>query len=197
MDGLVATAGDGNIEIALAWPTQWSKGTGAEATRGCLRVSLRGESVWHGADDSAGFEWTWIELLEFLSQSWLFLALEDGTPFGVALDTAPRMLAAAETAIGSDSPLAPGTALDQLEAYRMTHDLAEAVQGAVMPPLWIVKDDNFGWVASTASTARVPFGELLDLLGRVGDSIASRLSEVFDDRSREAVHAWHIRHRAP
>ncbi len=62
-----------------------------------------------------------------------------------------------------------------------------------MPPLWIVRDGNFGWAASAASTARAPFHELLEVLSRVGDCIASRLSGVSDDRSREAVQAWQAR----
>ena len=58
MDELVARSGDGDIEFALNWPTGGSKTTAAEATRGSLRVSLRGRPVWHGADEPTGFEWT-------------------------------------------------------------------------------------------------------------------------------------------
>lgn len=50
------------------------------------------------------------------------------------------MLAAAE--VESGTPLWSVGKGEQLEAYRATHDLAEAVQGAVMPPLWIVRDGN-------------------------------------------------------
>lgn len=192
-DELVAHTSDGDIEFALAWPVEGSNQSGAEATRGTLRVSLRGKAVWHGTDEATGFEWTWIEFLEFLSESWLYLALEDGAPLGVALDTAPRMLAAAEAATESGAPLGSDVEREQIEAYRTTHDLAEAAQGAVMPPLWIVRDGNFGWAASAASTARAPFHELLEVLIRVGDGIASRLSGVSDDRSREAVQTWHAR----
>ena len=193
MDELVARAGDGDIEFALAWPAECPRRTGAEATRGSLRVSLRGRAIWHGADEADGFEWTWIELLEFLSESWLYLALEDGAPLGVALDTAPRMLAAAEAAVESGTHLGSDDEREQLEAYRVTHDLAEALQGAVMPPLWIAREGRWGWAASDASTARVSFVELLDVLRSVGDCIALRLDEVSDDRSRAAVRAWRAR----
>ncbi len=154
-------------------------------------MSLRDRAVWQGVDETVGFEWTWIELLEFLSESWLYLALEDGPPLGVALDTAPRMLAAAE--VESGTPLWSSGKREQLEAYRATHDLAEAVQGAVMPPLWIVRDGNSGWAASTGATARAPFSELLGVLRSLGDYIESRLSGVSDRRSREAVRAWRAR----
>ena len=105
------------------------------------------------------------------------------------------MLAAAE--VESGSPLWSSGKREQLEAYRATHDLAEAVQGAVMPPLWIVRDGNSGWAASTGATARAPFSELLGVLRSLGDYIESRLSGVSDSvsdrRSREAVRAWRAR----
>lgn len=193
MDELVARSGDGDIEFVLTWRPRRPRATAAEATRGRLRVSLRGRAVWHGADENDGFEWTWIELLEFLAESWLYLAIEDGAPLGVSLDAAPRMLAAAEAAIDSGSSMGSDVEHEQLEAYRTTHDLAEAVQGAVMPPLWIVRSGNSGWVASAASTAATPFQELLDVLSNVGDSIASRLDAVADERARTAVRAWWTR----
>lgn len=190
MDELVAQTPDGDIEIALSWLPRPSHPTGAEATRGLLRANLRGRPVWYGEDVATGFEWTWIELLEFIAESWLYLIMEDGAPLGVALDTAPRMLAAAEAEIQSGYPLGSDLEDQQLEAYRMTHDLAEAVQGAVAPPLWIVRDGEFGWVASAARTAKAPFQELLDVLIKVGDFIASRLAPLSDNRSIKAVRAW-------
>ena len=99
MDELVVQTRDGDIEIALSWLTVPSQPTGAEATRGLLRANLRGRPVWYGENEATGFEWTWIELIEFLAGSWLCLVIEDGAPLGVALDTAPRMLAAAEAEI--------------------------------------------------------------------------------------------------
>ena len=114
MDELVAHTSDGDIEFALAWPVEGSNQSGAEATRGTLRVSLRGKAVWHGTDEATGFEWTWIEFLEFLSESWLYLALEDGAPLGVVLDTAPRMLAAAEAAIESGLLWGPTSSVSRL-----------------------------------------------------------------------------------
>ncbi len=190
MDELVVQTRDGDIEIALSWSIGPSQLTGAEATRGLLRANLRGQPVWYGENEATGFEWTWIELLEFLAESWLYLIMEDGAPLGVALDTAPRMLAAAEAEIQSGYPLGSDLEVQQLEAYRMTHDLAEALQGAVAPPLWIVRDGESGWVASAARTAEAPFQELLDVLIKVGDFIASRLAPLSDNRSINAVRTW-------
>ena len=103
------------------------------------------------------------------------------------------MLAAAEAEIQSGYPLGSDLEDQQLEAYRMTHDLAEAVQGAVVPPLWIVRDGESGWVASAPRTAKASFQELLDVLVEVGDFIASRLAPLSDIRSIKAVRAWNER----
>ena len=94
MDELVIKSSTGEIEFSLRWAADSSTDQAAHATLGRLRLAVRGQPVWHGDDADVGFEWTWIELLEFLADSWRYLVLEDGTPLGVALGTAPRMLAA-------------------------------------------------------------------------------------------------------
>ncbi|WP_420445074.1 ImmA/IrrE family metallo-endopeptidase [Candidatus Poriferisodalis sp.] len=193
MDELVARSSGGELEFSLTWLNGGAKSTGAEATFGNLRVCLRGRPVWHGEDDTTGFEWTWIELLEFLGEYWLYLSVEDGCPFGVAPNTAPRMFAAAEAAIEMRPSSEAEYEREQLEAYRLTHDLAEALQGVVSPPLWVVRDGNVGWMASTAMTATVPFEEMLDVLTAVGDFISLRLNGLGDERSIQAVQTWRER----
>lgn len=195
MDELVARSADGEVEFALSWSSSRRPSTGAEATLGSLRVCLRDRPVWHGADDTTGVEWTWIELLEFLGEYWLFMAVEDGCPLGVAPGTAPRMLAAAEEAADGLPPAKAEFEREQIEAYRSTHDLAEALQGAVSPPLWVVRDGNAGWMASSAMTAQTSFSELLRVLTDVGDLIARRLDGLKDQRSIQAVKTWRQRDR--
>ncbi len=193
MDELVARSASGEIEFALNWLPRDSKSAGAEATLGSLRVCLRGRPVWHGADDTTGIEWTWIELLEFLGEYWLYLSVEDGCPLGVAPSTAPRMLAEAEAAADLLPPAEAEFEHEQIEAYRSTHDLAESLQGAVSPPLWVVRYGSMGWMASNAATARTSFSEVLKVLTHVGDFIARRLDGLSDPRSTQAVRTWHER----
>ena len=193
MDELVTRSVDGEIECALTWLPRRSKSTGAEATSGCLRVCLRDRPVWHGVDDTTGIEWTWIELLEFLGEYWLYLSVEDGSPLGVAPTTAPRMLAAAEAAADLLPPAEAEFERERIEAYRSSHDLAEALQGAVSPPLWVVRDGNVGWMASSTAAAKTSFSEVFRVLTDVGDFIARRLDGLNDLRSIQAVTTWHER----
>lgn len=211
MDGLVAATQDGGFEIELTWPSEPRSLTGSpemaysdppastasEATFGQLRISLDGHAIWYGETQSRGFEWTWVELLEFLGDNWIFLELEDGAPFGVAPSTAGRMLARAEATIERVNPLGSEFEEEHLESYRATHDLAEAVQGAVLPPVWVVRDGTRGWVASTYRTATAPIGEVLGVLNQIGDVIAARLTTVDDKRAGEAVRRWRQRAAQP
>ncbi len=193
MDELVVRSSDGEIEFSLRWPSMCSALTGAEATLGSLRVCLRDRPVWHGADNTSGVEWTWIELLEFLGEYWLFLSVEDGCPLGVAPSTAPIMLAAAEAAADQLPPSEVQLEREQIEAYRSTHDLAEALQGVVAPSLWVVRDGNLGWFASSETAVCVSFSEVLRVLTEVGEFIAARLVSLTDERSVRARAAWHQR----
>ena len=206
MDELVAATTGGDVEFVLTWnepdsPVSGSRSlSAADLTRGRLRVSLRGAPTWCGPIESDGFEWTWIELLEFLSDNWIYLTVEDGAPLGVAPGTASAMLAAAENAAHRFSPLDADLEIESLEAFRMSHDLAEAIQGAVLPALWVVRDGRWGVVASTHTFVASPFDEVLELLQRVGDHIADRLSSATDERSRQVLDSWtdresHDRHR--
>ncbi|WP_420437292.1 ImmA/IrrE family metallo-endopeptidase [Candidatus Poriferisodalis sp.] len=196
MDGLVAAASGGDVEFALDWcdPKPASSEpdgiAAADLTRGCLRVRLRGTPTWSGQTESDGFEWTWIELLEFLSDNWIYLSVEDGAPLGVAPGTASAMLASAENAAQRFNPLDADLETEHLEAFRLSHDLAEAVEGAVLPPLWVVRDGRWGVVASTHNVVAAPFDEILGVLEQVGDHIADRLESASDERSRRVLDAW-------
>lgn len=193
MDELVIRSSTGEIEFSLRWVADGSTDQAAHATLGHLRLALRGQPVWHGDDADTGFEWTWIELLEFLADSWRYLVLEDGTPLGVAVDTAPRMLAAAEAATQIAGPAVADTDLEQLHAFVATHDLSGAVQGADLPPAWVVRDGLTGWLCTDHWTGRAPAAELTQMLNELGEAIAARLVACSDARAVAAVGSWRAR----
>jgi Zn-dependent peptidase ImmA (M78 family) len=191
MDELVVDHEVGELRVALSWTHDGSpRSTAAEVTRGRLLVEVRGQPVWHDSTGRRGFEWTWIELLEFLGWAWPYLLLEDGTPMRVRIDTAPRMLAAAEAAISEHDIGIAGGQDDLVYGYVETHDLSLGLEGALLPPLWIVRQGTLGWVSSAAWHGAVPFDELVDALKQVGDAISARIADVADDRARQARAQW-------
>ncbi|MGH3237898.1 MAG: hypothetical protein ACRDOH_32490, partial [Streptosporangiaceae bacterium] len=81
MDEMVETFGEkGAILLEVRWSAE-SAATSADATRGTLRLWAHGRQVWPGNDLDEAFEWTWVELAEFLAKSWRWLLWENGLPF--------------------------------------------------------------------------------------------------------------------
>ena len=196
MDELVAATTGGEVEFVLTRSTASAplvpadETTQVEAVYGRVKASIDGRAIWCGDDEATGFEWTWIELLEFLGDCWRYIALEDGAPLGVAPSTVPRMLAAVDFEIERAGPVEGDFDIDQLEAFRETHDLAEAFGGAVLPPLWVVREGNLGWVTSDDHFAAAPFNDILAMLEQVGDFVAKAVDNADDPRSQHAIRTW-------
>jgi Zn-dependent peptidase ImmA (M78 family) len=191
MDELVVKSSTGEISISMRWASAAAT-TAAEATRGRLRVVIRHNPVWYGESSDEGFDWPWIDLLEFLGDSWRFLELEEGTPLGVPVDTAPRMLAAAESLLNKNG-LAALVDREFVAAFANTHDLSQGVQGANLPPIWVVRDGSTGWLCTSSWVGHAPIGELVEMITRLGDHLAKRLETVDDVRGNIARERWESR----
>lgn len=199
MDELVAATSSGEFELVLtrsfdkAPLVPANESSRVEAVYGRVKASIDGRAIWCGDDESTGFEWTWLELLEFLGNCWRYFVLDEGAPLGVAPSSVPRMLAAAEIEIDRAGPFNGDFEIDQLEAFRETHDLAEAFGGAVLPPLWVMREGSLGWVAADDRFAAAPFDDILAVLEQVGDFVAQAVDNPDYPRSQEAISAWRSR----
>jgi hypothetical protein len=149
VDELVTAVGTENdVRFEVLWERPSPKGIATDATRGALRLLLRGTPIWFGDDADSGFLWTWVELLEFLTNAWPYLVLEDGAPFGLQV-TAPAALRAEALRLADDMP---GDASEEisgeLDAFFEVHDLSRALQGAIVPEILIVRTGEIVTVAS-------------------------------------------------
>jgi hypothetical protein len=79
---------------------------------------------------------------------------------------------------------------DLVYGYVDTHDLAQGLEGALLPPLWIVRQGTAGWVSSSTRYGEVPFGGLVEALTQIGDAISARVATVDDDRAAQACAQW-------
>lgn len=194
MDELVIAVGTENdVRFEVLWERPAPKGIATDATRGALRLLLRGTPIWFGDDASSGFLWTWVELLEFLANAWPFLVLEDGAPFGLQV-AAPAALRAEALRLADDLP---GDASEEisseLEAFFEVHDLSRALQGAVVPGILIVRTGDIVTVTSDGRRIEVTGDRVLRTLEEEGELLARRLDHADDERSRKAVETWRRR----
>ena len=122
-----------------------------------------------------GVRWTWVDLLEHLAEVWPWLLHEEGWLDARVDEPSPEDAAAED---------------DERFEHRFRHDLAMAVRGKVLPPLWIVRDGAHAWVRGETARARLGIHEVEAVLVSLGDQIARRLSSMNDERARAAVGDW-------
>src|SRR3954452_5615121 len=106
----VAAPPGGPLAWNLAWAPRSSQSkTPAGRTDGELSVRLEDRVDWFS---TGAFAWTWIELLEWLGESWTALMAEDGLP--LPLD--PVFFADLIRLIERDARYASGSAAHDMES---------------------------------------------------------------------------------
>ena len=197
MDERLITIGNSpGISFKLRW-TQTTAAGGAEtATHGKLTAWLHEDRVW-GSEDREGreipLEWSWVELLEFLSHSWPYLKLEPGYPLGLRPTWPAGLRDAAEARWQTIAEDRVNEEQEELFAFEETHDLARGLHGLFVPSIWLVREGDLMRIGTAKRTISRRLCELLDTLEELAEAILARISNLEDARSRSAVAAWNDR----
>lgn len=179
------------LRIVIRWDEPRASTNAAEATWGRLSLAIGDHWLW-GSDDG-GIHWTWIELLEWLAEAWIWLRHEEGGPTSLPFmwDAARPSQAMAKLERYLESlPVARRGELheDALE-FIERHDLARALQGAIVPSLLVLREGHGIWVAGR----NLPLEPTLEELRRSAESILARLDGLEDERALAATEAWRLR----
>lgn len=190
--GLDPTPGD--LVFGLSWGSSTGEGSGVSLTTGSLEIRVADQVVW--AADS-GFQWAWIELLEWLGLSWIRLNFEDGLPFKADPPTADDLVKHMER----ESKYSPEGAASELEIqfweFLESHDLSRALEGAMLPSIIVWREGNVGHLLTDDSHVRCEWAGLRDNLKQLGDSVAERAGQAVSDRRVErALRRWANRDEA-
>lgn len=156
---------------------------------------LAGEPMWFMGDknDPKPIDHTWIDLLEFLADSWVRLSTEESYPFRLTPTTPMELRRAAESRwelLSLSRRLEEDETLRRFEHY---HDLARGMKGANLPSLFLMREGDVMWVCSNEHSLRIPFRELFEVLSRCGDFLAAHISESVAPRAREVWKKWSAR----
>ncbi len=109
-----------------------------EATKGKLLLWIGEDLIWGKSlafRTDEPIEWSWVELLEFLSNAWPYL--EFGYPFGLNPIWPARLRSEAEVRWQSMPDEMIREEEEELLAYEETHDLSRGVHGLLLPSVWI------------------------------------------------------------
>lgn len=191
------------IQWALAWsePTGEPPRSAVDATSGTLTVKISGTELWGAADP----DWSWIELLEWLTRSWVWLRGEDGLPLAVSsyLGSSPvvslgALKAKLEQETYGESAAGRSRAQMSLWDFLETHDLSRALAGASAPSIVLWREGLVGHVLTDDSRYFAHWSHVLEALNGLGNKIASRLDQLHgDERAQAALNAWKSRDDVP
>lgn len=181
------------IQFEIRWPERRSTRSAESATYGELLLWIHENLVW-GATEKDGGEtavaWSWVELLEFLSNAWPYLLYESGYPLGLRPIWPARLRDEAEARWQTVPEDIGREEEEELFAFEETHDLARGVHGLFAPSVWFVREGGLMTIGSRRTTIRRPREETIDTLERFGEEIRARIANLDDEHSKSAVRGW-------
>jgi Zn-dependent peptidase ImmA (M78 family) len=157
-------------------------------------LSLDGEPYWADEDDGP-FDWTWIEMLDWLARNWSALVLEEGWPLPLPRVRHPGDLLPQARERWRDLSQTQ-VDLEQTMVYRYLdrHNLARSIRGAFVPALTIARSGNTMWlVDEDQQPSRVAFSAAYLLLEQIGQQLAHFFAVSQVPHVQATVAAWHDR----
>ena len=167
-----------------------------DLARGKAILSIRGQQVWYQQDvegDVCPVDWTWVDLLAFLSRNWSALTLEEVYPFGLTPENPNQLYADAErrwNGLDSEQVKSEDIALFRFERR---HDLATGLKGIFLPAVFVLREGSIAWVCTPDFCYRFVFDVMCSALESIGDLIAQQLQNTTNPRAIKALNAWRSR----
>jgi len=186
---------EAGLLFAGCWQDVEPRGSGVDRTRGLLTVMLEGLPIWGGGrvESDSAIEWTWIELLEGLAESWPFLRWQEVYPEHLR----PRHPGEVETRLAELRETKPAALREAIEEetydWLERHDMSRWLHGLSARPLRVLRQGRLAVVVGGSRIAWLPMDDVLAVLADVGDAIQRRLDGAEDARSVAAVAAWRSR----
>lgn len=177
-------------EIEWTVPASQSTSSAAAYTEARLTLQIGDDFIWPGT----GFAWTWIEMLEWLGESWPWLCGEDGLPFS----TDPATTDDLRRWVDQQYRLAAVSERDRAELalwdFLSVHDLSHALKGAQSAPIVVWREGLLGHILTATGHTTGPWAPVKSSLEGLGNEINARLEPLSDDaRARVARETWERR----
>ena len=194
MAGKLTSSGNPlGLQFQIDWTRKNKLKDAEKGTEGGLLLWVHENLAWGQYSESGAhtpIDWTWIELLEYLSAAWPYLRYERGYPLGLNPIWPAKLRDSAESRWQALPDDLCRFEEEQLFAFEDTHDLARGVQGLFLPSVWLVKEGNLMTVGTERATIHRPLDETIKTLSQLGDAIYARIARLEDKRSQIARNAW-------
>ena len=144
-------------------------------------------------EGGAAFDWTWIDLLEWLSKNWSTLLLEQDYPFNMT----PVSILTLQGECEQRWANMPDSIAEKEEeiVYRFLarHDVAQAFKGLFLPSVYLMRQGLLMEItnAELPSTQYLPLAEAAQDLERIGQGLSERAAMgVPGTRGAQAAEQW-------
>lgn len=191
----------GKFHVNLEWRNDYGNDGPIGMTWGSLQLWIEGTLVWGQLDKvgaPSGITWSWIDLLEFLSNALPYLIEEEQYPitFGPR-DEKPRHLGELRGMAKLRARHIPDADADEeddrLRDFLLVHDFSEALQGAYPPKLSFLRRGSQMLAATNRQEFVLSLTETITTFEHLGNEIFSRIAELSDKRSELARSRWNAR----
>ncbi len=168
---------------------------------GAGRLWINNRLFWFSGnpDSPQPVAWTWLELLEHLTECWPWLCIESPWPLDWLME--PMLAGDQFWHVADDRwEVMDDVQADAEEAqvleFAHHHNLAAGWHGLNVPALyWYRIGAEVRLCPEGLNPLTVPFTDAIDILGRLGDMIAAGLLKSDRPRVRDACAAWATRHQ--
>ena len=183
------------MKFTINWEDDQSRMLDADPTWGGLSIEVDGEFVW---GKHKPIQWTWSDLLNWLTENWGFLTKEQRWPYPRPDDTGhlyeiqqdlineeyEKDSYQHQTVFGLSWINSVNRRVTDLKQswfeFRERHDLSTSTPGKYPPPLWFVRQGQYVDVLTAHKRYEVPLEEALNFLTDLGETIAKRLGIILD-----------------
>jgi Zn-dependent peptidase ImmA (M78 family) len=148
-------------------------------------------------DDEAPLNWSWFDLLEYLTNYWPWIVLEQDYPIQVNPSYPGKLYEVAESRWESFSEAVIEEEDMLVYAFTMRHDLALALKGAFVPSVMIMRCGNDCLISleSPKKNDIRPMQEVINTLEAVGNLLADVVGEESTGYAGEIVRKWRQKDR--
>lgn len=186
-----------SLDFELAFPKVGSDLSATGVTEGSLSVQIDGKRFWPPKESAAAdYTWTWVDLLDHLSDLWPLLRCDADVP--PALESLrPEHLI---LELARFDPAIDGHEQDEIgaiQSFLFQHDLAQGLPGARVPSLLIIPQGRDVWVGGRGLVRKLRRDPCVQQLERLGEQIAARLQLATDAHAARVLADWRERDNVP
>jgi Zn-dependent peptidase ImmA (M78 family) len=183
------------LQIEILWENELHEcDTVTKATSGSLILLIEQELTWGNinsdTEEIIPVKWSWIELLDFLTESWPYLVYEEVYPIDVKPSTPGEVREKAKFRWQNMPEDISLQEEKELYFFEESHDLSKGLNGIHLPTVFLMREGNYMWVGAPGHYSLRPVNEVMETLESFGDLLSTRIGHLDTPRAQWLAERW-------